>query len=99
MDSTLDQFPRNAENNYKLIVLSTLRTEDNGVEDCVSSHKGDWGRKCHVERQALSDCSEEKYHPCFIPCFMLWYLGFRGFGWFLVWLFGGEGCCEIGMAV
>jgi hypothetical protein len=40
------------------------------VEDCVGSNKADWGRKCRVQRQALSDCSEEKYFPAYIPGFV-----------------------------
>jgi len=58
----------------------------------VSSHKGDWGRKCQVQRQALSDCSEEKYHPNFIPSFctlVSW------FSWVLR-LLSGKGVVRLG---
>jgi hypothetical protein len=43
----------------------------NVLEDCVSANRRDWGRKCQVERQAVSDCSEEKYEPRFIPWVMV----------------------------
>jgi len=34
-----------------------------GLEQCVSSNREDWGRKCNVQRRELSDCAEEKYVP------------------------------------
>jgi hypothetical protein len=33
------------------------------IENCVFANPKVWGRKCQSERQALSDCSEEKYLP------------------------------------
>jgi len=65
-------------------VLGARGTRVIMVEDCVTSNRGDWGRKCQTERQALSDCSEEKYLPRSIPggllayCFCLYI-----YAWFL----------------
>jgi len=73
-------------------VLGTRGTGVIMVEDCVTSNRGDWGRKCQTERQALSDCSEEKYSPRSIPGGLLFLFVYA---WFLPCSFrcaGIEGC-------
>ena len=56
------------------------------LEDCVNANRRDWGRKGQVERQAVSDCSEEKYETRFIP--WRWSLFVCFVGCFIGRLFG-----------
>jgi len=68
MDSALDQIAAKcgsqlrAYRNLPPALPSILprRDIDAWLENCVAANRGDWGKKCQVERQALSDCSEEK---------------------------------------